>query len=66
MWQAIQYVGSPIALAAFVVAVISAAYRARVRADLEKLRSVPDAQRAEVLSRSLETYHVKDDNLTRE
>lgn len=66
MWEAIQYVGSPLALAAYVAAVIATVLRARIRQRVQLLQTLPEKERADYLTQSLETYRIQHDNLTRQ
>lgn len=66
MWEAIQYVGSPLALVAFIAAVVATILRARLRHRVTLLNTLPEDQRLAFLEASLETYHIKHDNLTRQ
>lgn len=66
MWQAIQYVGTPLALTAFIVAAVTTAIRFGLEQRVKLLQTLPENERAEYLEKSLETYHIKQDNLTRE
>ena len=68
MWQAIQYVGTPVALVAFVVAVAATLVRARLTVAQRMIASAPEEQRAQLVERALQTYTLAGDrdNLTRE
>jgi hypothetical protein len=65
MWTAIQYVTTPLSLIAFLVAVLAVVYRVRLKHKLAALKTVPEKERGALLEKSLETYSLTDDNLTR-
>jgi hypothetical protein len=66
MWDAIGAVGTPITLVAFVVAVVATIYRVREQTKIKVINSAQEADRAELIDKSLETYHIQHDNLTRQ
>jgi hypothetical protein len=66
MWRAIQYVGTPLTLIAFVAAIVAFVYRSVLKARIDAIRSAPAKERAGLIEKTLETYSIKDDNLTRE
>ena len=65
MWETIQYVGSPIALVAFGIAAFATVYRFKLRQQVALLERLPEYERASFISRSLESYQMEHDNLTR-
>lgn len=67
MFQAIQYVGTPIALVAFVIAVIAYAYRARLVERRKTIESAAEADRGRLLEATLRDFTtVNTETLTRE
>ncbi len=67
MFEAIQYVGTPIALVAFIVAVVAYAYRGRLEERRKLIESAPEQERARVLEATLRDFTtVPTDTLTRE
>jgi hypothetical protein len=66
-FEAIQYVGTPIALVAFVAALIAWSYRARLAERRKSIESAPEAERAKLLDSALRDFStVPTDTLTRE
>ena len=67
MFEAIQYVGTPIALVAFIVAVVAYAYRGRLEERRKTIESAPEQDRARVAEATLRDFAmVPTENLTRE
>lgn len=67
MFEAIQYVGTPIALVAFIVAVVAYAYRARLDSRRKLIETAPESERGRVLEAALRDFTtVPTDTLTRE
>lgn len=66
MWETIQYITTPLTLIAFVGALVTIAYRRKLESKKELINSAEAADRAKLIEASLETYHLKDDNLTKE
>lgn len=66
MWEAIKYVRTTFALIAFIVANIKTVVHVWLKQQVKLLQTLPENERAEYLAKSLETYHIKQDNLTRE
>jgi hypothetical protein len=67
LFEAIQYVGTPIALVAFIVAVVAYAYRGRLEARRKLIEAAPEQERARLLEATLRDFStVPTDTLTRE
>lgn len=66
MWEAIQYVGTPIGLLAFLAAVITAAFYYYIEQRTKIKDSLPDDRRWQILNKEIEGYNLTHDNLTRE
>jgi hypothetical protein len=68
MWEAIQYVGTPVALVAFVVATAAYIYSQKLRNKVEVIKEIPKSKRAAVIDNEMETYRITPDkdNLTKE
>ena len=66
MWEAIQHVGTPIALLAFIVAVVSYAYRKNLLHKIELIKTAPDQARPDLIRAMLQSYSIREDNLTRQ
>lgn len=65
--QAVQYVGTPIALVAFIVAVAAYAYRARLVERRKLIEAAPEADRAKLLDATIRDFTtVNTETLTRE
>jgi len=64
MWHSIQYVTSPFALVAFVVASAAYVLRSRVQRDLNFLRELPPDSRERGLNSILGSYSISDRDLT--
>ncbi len=66
-FEAIQYVGTPLALVAFVVAVVAYVIRARLAERRKLLETAPEDRRAELLAAAMRDFSpVSTENLTRE
>jgi len=66
-FQAIQYVGTPVALVAFVVAVVAWVYRSRLVERRKLIESAPEAERAKLLDAAIRDFTtVNTETLTRE
>lgn len=66
-FEAIQYVGTPIALVAFVVAVVAWVYRSRLVERRRLIESAPEGERARLLDATLRDFTtVSTENLSRE
>src|SRR4028119_502677 len=70
MWEQVQHVKEPLIAVAFLVATIAAfilkAYSVRAKHRLEMIKTAPEHDRASLIEATLETYHLKQDNLNRE
>jgi hypothetical protein len=70
MWQLVQHVKEPLIAVAFLAAIIAAVvlrvFGARAKHHLEMIKSAPEQDRAGLIEATLETYHLKRDNLTKE
>jgi len=66
MWEAIQHIGTPISLAAFVAAVIAYVVLGNQKNKIQLLKSLPEDKRWELLNKDLESYNITQDNLTRD
>ena len=66
MWEAIQHIGTPISLIAFISAIIAHIVLGRQKNKIELLKSLPEDKRWELLNRDFDGYNVTQDNLTRE
>jgi len=67
VFEAIQYVGTPIALVAFIVAVVAYAYRGRLEERRKLIETAPEQDRGRVLEAALRDFTtIPTDNLTRE
>lgn len=66
MWEAIQYVSGGFTLCAFIVAAIAWGYKQKNKADLEAIKTLPEENRAQVLSEKIEVFKVNTSNLTKE
>jgi hypothetical protein len=65
MWETVRSIGTPLTLAAFVVAAGLTAYRYRLRNIERLIRAAPEAERARLVSSALESFAVDPSNLTR-
>jgi hypothetical protein len=65
-WQAIQYVTSGLTLAAFVAALLLAAFRARLNNTAKLILSSPEDKRAALVQSTLTFYHIPVETLTKE
>jgi len=66
LWSTATQVGTPLALAAFVVAVVGWILHTRVKERTRRIESAPPEERAALVEATLSTYRIKQDNLTRE
>lgn len=66
MWETIKYIGSPVTLIAFAIAVLAHVYKKRLIEERKNLEAIPEKDRATIVKLKLETYHLKDDTLTNE
>ena len=67
MFEAIQYVGTPIALVAFIVAAAAYVYRGRLEERRKLIESAPEQERARVMESTLRDFStVPTDTLTKE
>lgn len=64
-WGTIELVGGGFALAAFLIAAVLAAYRARLSAMAKELLALPKDERARVLEVQREFFHIDASGLTR-
>lgn len=64
-WEVVQNIGTPLALAAFIVAVIGALYSNKLRQKIDLLNTIPEDKRASIIEKEMETYHISNDNLTK-
>ena len=64
--DAVRYIGTPIALAAFAVAIGARLYSRHLRNKIERIRQLPEADRLRFAEKELETYSIppENDNLT--
>jgi hypothetical protein len=65
VWNVIQYVGTGLSLAAFVVAAILLAYRSRLKQRAEIIKSAPENERLEAIAATAEFFRVDVSGLTR-
>jgi len=67
-FEIIKYIGSPITLLAFIIVIIARAYSNRLKNKLEMFKSIPENERAAILDKEMESYHItpENDNLTKE
>lgn len=67
LFDAIQYVGTPIALVAFIIAVVAYAYRGRLEERRKLIEAAPEQERGRLLEATIRDFAtVPTDNLTRE
>ena len=66
MWDIIQYITTPLTLIAFIAALATIIYRRKLETKKELINSAESSDRARLIEASLETYHLRDDNLTKE
>jgi hypothetical protein len=64
MWRVIQFVTTPITLIAFVIAVSAWLYRIKISSARKLVETANPKDRAELVLATLETYHIRNDNLT--
>jgi len=65
MWEIITKIGTPISLMAFVVAVIFKYLNGRANNKINLIKLAPEDKRPSLIEAALETYNLKDDNLTK-
>ena len=65
-YEAIKYISTPLALLAFIVAVLSRMYSHKLKNKLEIIKSIPNEDRAFLIDKELETYRIspQNDNLS--
>lgn len=66
IFEFIDNVGTPIALVAFFLAVALYIYKHRVNGKLNLIKSAPEKDRSKLIEASMETYHLTNDNLTKD
>jgi hypothetical protein len=67
LFETIQYVGTPIALVAFIVAVVAYAYRGRLEERRKLIEAAPEQERGQLLEKTLRDFTtVPTDTLSRE
>ena len=66
-FEVIKYIGTPIALSAFLMAIIAKSYHNKLNFKIQLLKEIPETDRAAILDKELETYRIssENDNLTR-
>jgi len=65
MWEIITKIGTPISLIAFVIAVIFKYLNSRASNKINLIKLAPEDKRPSLIEAALETYNLKDDNLTK-
>jgi len=70
MWEQLQHVKEPLMAVAFLMAIIATVIlrvnSTRAKQRLEMIKAAPEQDRAGLIEAMFETYHLKQDNLTRE
>ena len=66
VWDAIKYVGSGLALVAFLAAVLASIAQSKIEQKRKLIETAPEEDRAQLVSDALEFFHVDTKNLTRE
>jgi len=64
IWETIQHITTPLALAAFIAALITVIVKRKLVQKKELISEAPPEDRASLIEATFETYHIKDDNLT--
>jgi hypothetical protein len=65
LWNALQYVGSGLSLAAFVAAAVVFAYRGHLKRRAEIIKSAPEKERLEAIATTAEFFRVDTARLSR-
>jgi hypothetical protein len=66
MWNAIPYVGTGIALIAFIAAVVAWTYKAQLDKDERLIRAAPESDRGQLVKNALEFFNVETARLSEE
>jgi hypothetical protein len=66
MWDAVGKISTGFGLLAFIVAVAVGVYRASIKGRINTLKALPAADRAQVVTQTLNTFGIKAENLTSE
>jgi uncharacterized protein YjbI with pentapeptide repeats len=66
MWEIITKIGTPISLVAFIFAIIFKYLKAKTSSKINLIKLAPEETRTSLIEAALETYNLKDDNLTKE
>ncbi len=66
MFEAIKYVGSPIALLAFVTAVMAVIYRERLKQRIAMIKATEETQRGDLIKELEDVFHIEVGDLTKQ
>jgi len=66
IFEAIQYIGKPITLIAFIFSIGAYIYQIKIKGRLDIIKSVPEKERSTIIEAEIETYQLKNDNLTKD